>query len=70
MQRKRCCRTAARLVNGKTATVPLAGASSCGVVLSATVPIALTSRADDASSRVALAAMALLLAHHYCLVRP
>ena len=48
----------------------LAGASTCGVVLGATVPIALTSRADDASSRVASAAMALLLAHHYRLLRP
>lgn len=43
----------------------LAGASTCGVVLGATLPIALTSRADDASSRVASAALALLLAHRY-----
>ncbi|MEO8598614.1 MAG: bifunctional enoyl-CoA hydratase/phosphate acetyltransferase [bacterium] len=48
----------------------LAGASTCGVVLGATVPIALTSRADDASSRVASAALALLLAHRYRLERP
>lgn len=48
----------------------LAGASSCGVVLGATVPIALTSRADDASSRVASAALALLLAHRYRQLRP
>ncbi len=48
----------------------LAGASACGVVLGATVPIALTSRADDATSRVASAALALLLAHHYRSERP
>lgn len=48
----------------------LAGASTCGVVLGATVPIALTSRADDANSRVASAALALLLAHRYRLERP
>ncbi|MBQ0932643.1 bifunctional enoyl-CoA hydratase/phosphate acetyltransferase [Ideonella alba] len=40
----------------------LAGASSCGVVLGARVPIALTSRADGADSRVASAALAALLA--------
>jgi phosphate acetyltransferase len=43
----------------------LAGASSCGVVLGARVPIALTSRADNAASRVASAALAKLLAHQY-----
>ncbi len=48
----------------------LGGASTCGVVLGATVPIALTSRADDAGSRVASAALALLLAHRYRLARP
>ena len=48
----------------------LAGADTCGVVLGATLPIALTSRADDASSRVASAALALLLAHRYRLERP
>ncbi|MDP3841874.1 MAG: bifunctional enoyl-CoA hydratase/phosphate acetyltransferase [Oxalobacteraceae bacterium] len=48
----------------------LAGASTCGVVLGATVPIALTSRADDAGSRVASAALALLLAHRYRLQHP
>jgi phosphate acetyltransferase len=48
----------------------LAGASVCGVVLGATVPIALTSRADDAISRVASAALALLLAHQYRRQRP
>jgi len=36
----------------------LAGASSCGVVLGAKVPIALTSRADPAISRIASAALA------------
>lgn len=40
----------------------LAGASSCGVVLGAKVPIALTSRADKALSRVASAALAWLMA--------
>jgi phosphate acetyltransferase len=40
----------------------LAGASSCGVVLGARVPIALTSRADSATSRMASAALAALAA--------
>ena len=40
----------------------LAGASSCGVVLGARVPIALTSRADSATSRVASAALAAIVA--------
>jgi phosphate acetyltransferase len=40
----------------------LAGASSCGVVLGAKVPIALTSRSDGAVSRMASAALAALLA--------
>ena len=40
----------------------LAGASSCGVVLGARVPIALTSRADGATARVASAALAALSA--------
>ena len=40
----------------------LAGASSCGVVLGAQVPIALTSRADSVSSRVASAALAAIVA--------
>ncbi|MBJ7312258.1 bifunctional enoyl-CoA hydratase/phosphate acetyltransferase [Rugamonas sp. CCM 8940] len=48
----------------------LAGAATCGVVLGATVPIALTSRADDADARVASAALALLLAHRYRQERP
>ncbi len=43
----------------------LAGASSCGVVLGARVPIGLTSRADGPASRVASAALVKLLAHQY-----
>jgi phosphate acetyltransferase len=41
----------------------LAGASSCGVVVGARVPIALTSRADNADARMASAALAVLLAY-------
>lgn len=48
----------------------LAGASGCGVVLGARVPIALTSRADGAHARVASAALALLLAHRNREVQP
>jgi len=40
----------------------MAGASSCGVVMGARVPIALTSRADSADSRMASAALAALIA--------
>ena len=40
----------------------LAGASSCGVVLGSRVPIALTSRADSTTSRVASAALAAIVA--------
>lgn len=43
----------------------LAGAATCGVVVGAKVPIALTSRADGPSSRVASAALIKLLAHEY-----
>lgn len=43
----------------------LAGASTCGVVLGARVPIALTSRADGPVARVASAALVKLLAHEY-----
>ena len=43
----------------------LAGASGCGVVLGARVPIALTSRADSATTRSASALLAKLVAHHY-----
>jgi phosphate acetyltransferase/phosphate butyryltransferase len=42
----------------------LADAQSSGIVLGARVPIALTSRADTALSRMASCALALLLAHH------
>jgi phosphate acetyltransferase len=42
----------------------LAGAASCGIVLGARVPIALTSRADGSVSRMASAALAALLARH------
>jgi len=48
----------------------LAGASSCGVVLGARVPIALTSRADGAAARMASALLVQLIAHHYRLQRP
>ncbi len=40
----------------------LAGAASCGIVLGARVPIALTSRADGEASRLASAALAARLA--------
>ncbi len=46
----------------------LAGASGCGVVLGAKVPIALTSRADSAASRMASAALAMLVARSQCAV--
>src|SRR5512133_2411141 len=42
----------------------LAGASGSGIVLGARVPIALTSRADGPSNRVASALLALLVAHN------
>jgi phosphate acetyltransferase len=48
----------------------LAGATACGVVLGARVPIALTSRADGPNARVASAALALLLAHRNREVQP
>lgn len=48
----------------------LAGAATCGVVLGAAVPIALTSRADMADARMASAALALLLAHRYRTAKP
>jgi phosphate acetyltransferase len=40
----------------------MAGASSCGVVMGARVPIALTSRADSAQVRMASAALAAVAA--------
>lgn len=43
----------------------LAGASGCGVVLGARVPIALTSRADGPSARKSSALLVKLIAHHY-----
>jgi len=43
----------------------LAGAMGSGVVMGARVPIALTSRADGATARLASAALAVLLAHSY-----
>lgn len=43
----------------------LAGASTCGVVIGARIPIALTSRADSVASRVASAALVKLLANNY-----
>jgi phosphate acetyltransferase len=42
----------------------LAGASGCGLVLGARVPIALTSRADGPLNRVACALLAKVAAHH------
>lgn len=42
----------------------LAGASSSGLVLGARVPIALTSRADGPSNRIASALLAKMAAHH------
>lgn len=48
----------------------LAGASGCGIVLGARVPIALTSRADGPAARVASALLLQLLAHHYRQHRP
>lgn len=43
----------------------LAGATACGVVLGCKVPIALTSRADGPSTRMASALLAKLIAHQY-----
>lgn len=48
----------------------LAEAHSAGIVLGARVPIALTSRADPALSRMASCAVALLLVHHRRKARP
>ena len=42
----------------------LGGAMGSGIVLGARVPIALTSRADGATARLASAALAVLVAHH------
>ena len=43
----------------------LADSQAAGIVLGARVPIVLTSRADNALSRMASCAIAVLLAHHY-----
>ncbi len=43
----------------------LGGATACGIVLGAKVPIALTSRADSARTRSASALLAKLCAHYY-----
>ena len=48
----------------------LGGATLAGIVLGAQVPIALTSRADGASARVASALLTKLVAHHNRTVRP
>lgn len=48
----------------------LAGATAAGIVLGARVPIALTSRADGATARMASALLAKLVAHHNRLVQP
>ncbi len=48
----------------------LAGASGSGIVLGARVPIALTSRADGPSNRVASALLSLLVAHNNRRDRP
>lgn len=46
----------------------LGGAEGAGVVLGTRVPVVLTSRADDALSRMAACAIAVLLAHHQLVV--
>jgi phosphate acetyltransferase len=43
----------------------LGGATSSGIVLGARIPIALTSRADGPTARIASALLAKLVAHHY-----
>jgi phosphate acetyltransferase len=48
----------------------LGGAMGSGVVLGARVPIALTSRADGATARLASAALAVLVAHSYRQQKP
>lgn len=48
----------------------LGGATASGIVLGARVPIALTSRADSASTRLASALLAKVVAHHNRLVSP
>jgi phosphate acetyltransferase len=48
----------------------LSGASGAGVVLGARIPIALTSRADSAKTRLLSALLTKLVAHHYRQVQP
>ncbi len=48
----------------------LGHAASAGIVMGAKLPIVLTSRADSHESRIASAAIAVLLAHHYRSVQP
>jgi phosphate acetyltransferase len=48
----------------------LGGATASGIVLGARVPIALTSRADGVSARMASALLAKLIAHHNRMIQP
>jgi phosphate acetyltransferase len=48
----------------------LAGATASGIVLGARVPIALTSRADGATARIASALLAKVIAHHNRIILP
>jgi len=48
----------------------LSGASGAGGVLGARIPIALTSRADSAKTRLLSALLTKLVAHHYRQVQP
>lgn len=48
----------------------LSGASGAGVVLGARIPIALTSRADNAKTRLLSALLTKLVAHHYRKAQP
>jgi len=48
----------------------LAGATASGIVLGARVPIALTSRADGVSARMASALLAKMIAHHNRMIQP
>jgi len=48
----------------------LAGATASGIVLGARVPIALTSRADGVSARMASVLLAKMIAHHNRMIQP
>lgn len=48
----------------------LAGATACGLVLGARIPMALTSRADGPAARLASGLLAKLVAHHYRVHKP